>query len=939
MTDLNSGTNVRRAVLVAGMHRSGTSAATRVLSILGCTLPANLLAPSKGDNDRGFWESKRVMDLNNEMLESAGSYWDDWNFIREEWFDSPVARSYVARAVDVLVEETGEAPLIVVKDPRICRLMPVWIEAVEALGYTPSVLQPIRNPIEVAQSLMKRSQIDPAIGQLVWLRHVLDAEYHSRPHARSFVHYETLMTDWQSWISKVEHDFDMGFPRLSPAAEEEIGEFLEPGLWRNRAPDSLLKDSGNASIWVRDAYKVLRNWTAGKKSSKSESVLNRIRDELQEVTPAFVRPLHAYRRTRKAHEALTMDSDKLRKEFDVKASAVAHLESEAEALREKMTAQAEELATVRTGLAAVQKELETAKSELAAARSSHKAALDKATAEAAAERQARAAAEGRNTELSKANETFGNTLNSLRSEREKLQADLKVLYSSFDEANTEIAATKEALSKADARRAELEKSEGELKASLAKAEANGVALAEKNAGLEADLKALQTARAETESALKSSLAKAEANGVGLAEKNAALEADLNALQTARAETEAALKASLAKADAEGAGLAEQNAALEAELEALQAARAETESELKESLAKVEANGVALAEANAALEAVRAEKARLEAELKTSAEEAEAQKSAFTAEEARRGEVERALAEQATSWAETEQVLTTSLKEALARLSAAQGDLEAETKARRQAEDKVRSLTDQNSANEDVLKTSLREALARFSQTREALVSEEAGRHELTQMLERLRAEQLAAEAALQSALEEATAEAARNRDAIEASAAARGRLEEQVRILKADQATALKSLSAESQQVRNLQTRIDDLGRQLENEARRRKSTEEARFRESAALTRLAAQKDDESARLREIVLNILHALSSTEKTVSLRTLLVPARRKQAETDLRRQILVASGGFDADWYLANNPDVAASGIDAAEHYMTFGIFEGRLPHPMFDPAL
>jgi len=34
-------------------------------------------------------------------------------------------------------------------------------------------------------------------------------------------------------------------------------------------------------------------------------------------------------------------------------------------------------------------------------------------------------------------------------------------------------------------------------------------------------------------------------------------------------------------------------------------------------------------------------------------------------------------------------------------------------------------------------------------------------------------------------------------------------------------------------------------------------------------------------------------------------------------------------GFDADAYLKANPDVAASGMDAAKHWLEFGQREGR----------
>ena len=46
--------------------------------------------------------------------------------------------------------------------------------------------------------------------------------------------------------------------------------------------------------------------------------------------------------------------------------------------------------------------------------------------------------------------------------------------------------------------------------------------------------------------------------------------------------------------------------------------------------------------------------------------------------------------------------------------------------------------------------------------------------------------------------------------------------------------------------------------------------------------------------------------------------------------------LKASGLFDGGWYLAQNPDVAAAGIDPARHYLETGADEGRSPGPAFD---
>ena len=46
-------------------------------------------------------------------------------------------------------------------------------------------------------------------------------------------------------------------------------------------------------------------------------------------------------------------------------------------------------------------------------------------------------------------------------------------------------------------------------------------------------------------------------------------------------------------------------------------------------------------------------------------------------------------------------------------------------------------------------------------------------------------------------------------------------------------------------------------------------------------------------------------------------------------------IIDQSGLFDRRWYLAKNPDVAASGINPIQHYVTHGAREGRDPSPLF----
>lgn len=49
------------------------------------------------------------------------------------------------------------------------------------------------------------------------------------------------------------------------------------------------------------------------------------------------------------------------------------------------------------------------------------------------------------------------------------------------------------------------------------------------------------------------------------------------------------------------------------------------------------------------------------------------------------------------------------------------------------------------------------------------------------------------------------------------------------------------------------------------------------------------------------------------------------------------ELIRRSDYFDASYYLQQNPDVASAGLDAAEHFLKYGGFEGRKPSERFDP--
>lgn len=215
----------RLALIVLGMHRSGTSATTRLLSLMGCDLPKALM-PARYGNDAGHWESDAVCAFNDHVLAALGSRWDDWLPISTAWPSMARYEDDMAAAVALLRQEFGQSALFAFKDPRLCRMARFWIEAVGRYGAQPRFVIPIRNPLEVAASLEARNGIPSAYGQLLWLRHALDAERESRGQQRFYLSYAALLKDWQTVIAKMDDHLQIGFPLNKDEVAAEVSSFF-----------------------------------------------------------------------------------------------------------------------------------------------------------------------------------------------------------------------------------------------------------------------------------------------------------------------------------------------------------------------------------------------------------------------------------------------------------------------------------------------------------------------------------------------------------------------------------------------------------------------------------------------------------------------------------------------------------------------------------------
>mgnify|MGYP003403579564 FL=1 len=109
-------------VVVLGMHRSGTSAITRALQVLGVDLGEDLISP-KIDNGKGFFEDIDVVNFNNDALTYLQTDWHSLSPVTPADVDSLSKAGFLLRAVELLRAKMLGKVIFGLKDPRISKLL------------------------------------------------------------------------------------------------------------------------------------------------------------------------------------------------------------------------------------------------------------------------------------------------------------------------------------------------------------------------------------------------------------------------------------------------------------------------------------------------------------------------------------------------------------------------------------------------------------------------------------------------------------------------------------------------------------------------------------------------------------------------------------------------------------------------------------------------
>lgn len=279
----------KMAVIVLGMHRSGTSAITRGLEVIGVHLGDNL-HPSGHDNPKGFWEDKDCLALNERLLASAGSAYDrlglvDWDIS----FNDPTVMQYASEAEAVIRNKLDGGAYWGFKDPRTARLLPFWIHVLDRIGCEVGFIIALRNPLSVMHSLQKRNAFEPEKSFYLWLEHIVPAVIGTKGRKRIVVDYDAVLAAPKVQLTRIAGALQLPPPDIE-ALQIYESEFLEGDLRHTKYSAEDLSGDPSVPVQVRIAYELLQRVSLEELSLDApevEDIFLEFESELVSILPAL----------------------------------------------------------------------------------------------------------------------------------------------------------------------------------------------------------------------------------------------------------------------------------------------------------------------------------------------------------------------------------------------------------------------------------------------------------------------------------------------------------------------------------------------------------------------------------------------------------------------------------------------------------------------------
>lgn len=213
------------------MHRSGTSATTGFITSLGA-YPGKNIIPGNIFNPKGYFECNSIVDYNDKLFRELNSCWFDFNELE---LASIKENERISKEISSIIEaefhvKKGSLDLAIIKDPRMCRLLPVWEPSIKNKFGTINYIITLRHPRDVILSLVKRDNFNTSLLALTYISYLLDAENYTRGQRRLLIKYSDLIQKPSTIIKNLDATFDTLFHQSNEVTLHNAYSFIETKL-------------------------------------------------------------------------------------------------------------------------------------------------------------------------------------------------------------------------------------------------------------------------------------------------------------------------------------------------------------------------------------------------------------------------------------------------------------------------------------------------------------------------------------------------------------------------------------------------------------------------------------------------------------------------------------------------------------------------------------
>lgn len=270
----------KRLIVVLGMHRSGSSAITKGIEVMGVNLGSHLMS-ADANNEKGYFEDIELNQINTEILEASGHSWNSLSLIKDNDLLSDKFTDLKDRATDMLKEKLADTEILGVKDPRFCRLLPFWKDIFNDLMLDVSYVIILRNPESIAASLFARDAYPRVKSLYLWLEYMVPAFRETRASKRSVVDFDQLVAHPRTVIETLAEDLKLSGQLNQDALNSYEKEFIDTSLKHHRQKPG--SENGFTSRLITQ-LDVLLNDVSEQRVSIDSSVFM---DEIDEIENEF----------------------------------------------------------------------------------------------------------------------------------------------------------------------------------------------------------------------------------------------------------------------------------------------------------------------------------------------------------------------------------------------------------------------------------------------------------------------------------------------------------------------------------------------------------------------------------------------------------------------------------------------------------------------------